>query len=144
MKDEKLAVRVGKSAIYKWLYSEYGKEYCQYLCTRKTHKKKQSKTPKRHLIPNRKSLRDRPHDELQVHGESDLFVSPAGLHTKTVGHLTGIPSTHLLTGNFLPSKSPTVMNELPRPEGTRYHLFVYSIVDRFSRHAYMLTQCTPA
>lgn len=109
MKDEKLTIRVGKSAIYKWLYSEYGKDYCQYLCTRKIRPKKQSKTPKRHLIPNRISLRNRPNDALQTHGESDLFVSPTSLHSKTVGHLTVIPSTHLLTGNFLPSKSPTVM-----------------------------------
>ena len=109
MKKEKLASRVGKNAIYKWLYSDYGKEYCQYLCSRKVHLKKQSKAPTRHLIPNRISLRDRPNDDTQVHGESDLFVSPTTLHTKTVGHLTVIPRTHLLVGNFLPSKSPRVM-----------------------------------
>ncbi len=109
MKLEKMSVRVGTNAIYKWLYSSYGKNYCQYLCSRKARKKKQSKVPKRHLIPNRISLRNRPDDELQVHGESDLFVSPTNLHTKTVGHLTVIPSTHLLIGNFLPSKSPVVM-----------------------------------
>ena len=109
MKDEKLVVRVGTNAIYTWLYSDYGKEYCQYLCTHKIRPKKQSKVPKRHLIPNRISLRNRPDDALHVHGESDLFVSPTSLHTKTVGHLTVIPSTHLLTGNFLPSKSPTIM-----------------------------------
>jgi IS30 family transposase len=109
MKLEKLSVRVGTNAIYKWLYSESGANYCQYLCSRKARKKKQSKAPKRHLIPNRISLRNRPNDELQVHGESDLFVSPTTLHTKTVGHLTVIPSTHLLVGNFLPNKSPSVM-----------------------------------
>ena len=109
MKLEKLTVRVGKNAIYKWLYSDYGKEYCKHLCSRKVRLKKQSKTPTRHLIPNRISLRNRPNDELQVHGESDLFVSPSTLYTKTVGHLTVIPSTHLLVGNFLPSKSPSVM-----------------------------------
>lgn len=109
MKLEMLPVRVGTNAIYKWLYSDYGNQYCQYLCSRKVRTKKQSKSPTRHLIPNRISLRNRPNDELQVHGESDLFVSPTNLHTKTVGHLTVIPSTHLLVGNFLPSKSPTVM-----------------------------------
>lgn len=109
MKLEKLSVRIGTNAIYKWLYSEHGKQYCKYLCSRKTRKKKQSKATKRHLIPNRISLRDRPNDELQIHGESDLFVSPTNLHTKTVGHLTVIPKTHLLVGNFLPSKSPAIM-----------------------------------
>ena len=109
MKQEKLAVRVGKNAIYKWLYSDYGKKYCQYLCSRKVRLKKQSKAPTRHLIPNRISLRDRPNDAMQIHGESDLFVSPTTLHTRTVGHLTVLPSTHLLVGNFLPSKSPLDM-----------------------------------
>ena len=109
MKQEKLTLRASKNAIYKWLYSEYGKNYCQYLCSRKVRLKKQSKAPKRHLIPNRISLRDRPNDDLQVHGESDLFVSPTMLHTKTVGHLTVLPKTQLLVGNFLPSKSPLDM-----------------------------------
>ena len=109
MKRELLPVRVGTNAIYKWLYSEYGANYCQYLCSRKARKKKQSKAPKRHLIPNRIPLRNRPDDELQVHGESDLFVSPTTLHTKTVGHLTVVPKTHLLVGNFLPNKSPSIM-----------------------------------
>lgn len=109
MKKEKLPVRVGTNAIYKWLYSDYGKECCKYLCSRKLRKKCQSKNPKRHLIPNRISLRERPNDESQIHGESDLFVSPTNLHTKTVGHLTVIPSTFLLTGQFLPNKSPAIM-----------------------------------
>ncbi len=109
MRLEKLSIRVGTNAIYKWLYSDYGKNYCQYLCSRKSRKKKQSHISKRHLIPNRISLRDRPHDELQVHGESDLFVSPTKLHSKTVGHLTVIPKTHLLIGTLLPNKSPATM-----------------------------------
>ena len=109
MKKEKLVVRVGKNAIYRWLYSDYGKKYCQYLCSRKVRLKKQSKAPGRHLIPNRISLRDRPDDELQTHGESDLFVSPTTLHSKKVGHLTVIPKTHLLVGKFLENKSPSTM-----------------------------------
>lgn len=109
MKRELLPVRVGTNAIYKWLYSEHGTGYCKYLCSRKARKKKQSKAPKRHLIPNRIPLRNRPNDELQVHGESDLFVSPTTLRTKTVGHLTVVPKTHLLVGNFLLNKSASVM-----------------------------------
>jgi IS30 family transposase len=109
MKLEKLSVRVGTNAIYKWLYSEYGTPYCRYLCSRKARKKKQSKAAQRHLIPNRISLRNRPHDGLQVHGESDLFVSPTSLCSRTVGHLTVVKKTHLLVGNFLPNKSPTSM-----------------------------------
>lgn len=109
MKKEKLPVRIGTNAIYKWLYSEYGKLYCKYLCSQKIRKKKQSKLAKRYLIPNRISLRERPTDENQVHGESDLFVSPTSLHSKTVGHLTVVPKAHLLVGQLIANKKPSVM-----------------------------------
>jgi transposase, IS30 family len=109
MKKEKLSVRVGTSAIYKWAYSEHGKKYCRYLCSRRIRKKSQSKLTKRHLIPNRISLKERPNDEKQIHGESDLFVSPTCLHSKTVGHLTVVPRAHLLMGQLLPDKSPFTM-----------------------------------
>lgn len=109
MKREKLAVCIGTNAIYKWLYSEQGEQYCKYLCSRRIHKKKQSKLSKRHLIPNRISLRERPTDEKQVHGESDLFVSPTNLHSKTVGHMTVIPKAHLLIGQLIANKKPGVM-----------------------------------
>lgn len=109
MKREKLAVRIGTNALYKWLYSEYGKPYCKYLCSRRVHKKKQSRQGKRHLIPNRISLRERPTDEMQVHGESDLFVSPTNLHSKTVGHMTVIPKAHLLVGQLIANKKASTM-----------------------------------
>lgn len=109
MKKEMLSVRIGTNAIYKWLYSDYGKPYCKYLCSQRVHKKKQSKLGKRHLIPNRISLRERPTDENQVHGESDLFVSPTSLHSKTVGHLTVVPKAHLLVGQLIANKKPSVM-----------------------------------
>lgn len=109
MKREGHTPRVGTNAIYKWLYSPYGTQYCQYLCTRKTRKIKQSRLKKHHLIPNRISIKQRPNDISQVHAQSDLFVSPTKLHTKRVGHLTVIPQTLLLTGMFLPDKSPRTM-----------------------------------
>ena len=109
MKKENLSIRVGTNAIYKWLYSEYGKKYCWHLCSRRVRKKSQSRLGKRHLMPNRISLKERPDDEKQVHGESDLFVSPTRLHSKTVGHLTVVPKAHLLAGQLIPNKSPLVM-----------------------------------
>ena len=109
MQCEGVAPRVGTNAIYKWLYSEHGKPYCQYLCSRKSRKIKQSRLKKRNLIPNRRSIKQRPDDEFQIHAESDLFVSPTKLHTKRVGHLTVLPHTLLLTGVLLPNKSPQTM-----------------------------------
>lgn len=109
MKLEGVTPRVGTNAIYKWLYSENGKPYCQYLCTRKTRKIKQSRLGKRTLIPNRVSIKQRPDDATQIHAESDLFVSPTRLHSKPVGHLVILPDTKLLVGTFLPNKSPKTM-----------------------------------
>jgi IS30 family transposase len=109
MKREGVSPRVGTNAIYKWLYSENGKPYCQYLCTRKTRKIKQSRLGKRTLIPNRISIKQRPDDAIQIHAESDLFVSPTRLHSKSVGHLVILPDTKLLVGTFLPNKSPKTM-----------------------------------
>ena len=109
MKRDGVLPRVGTNAIYKWLYSSYGTEYCEYLCTRKKHKIKQSRLGKRHLIPHRVSIKERPDDDTQVHGESDLFVSPTRLHSRPVGHLVILPDTKLLVGTFLPNKSPQTM-----------------------------------
>jgi IS30 family transposase len=109
MKKEKVSPRVGTNAIYKWLYSEHGEPYRKYLCSKRIRRKAQSRTQKRILIPNRISLRARPVGEIYQHGESDLFVSPTNLHTSTVGHMTVIPSSKLLTGTLLPNKSPHAM-----------------------------------
>ncbi len=109
MKAEGLLVRVGTNTLYKWLYSEYGKEYCKYLCSRRVKKKKQRRLGKKHLIPNRISLRERPDGESEIHGESDLFVSPTKLHSRIVGHMTVVPKTHLLVGKLISNKKPEVM-----------------------------------
>jgi IS30 family transposase len=109
MRREGLSPRVGTNAIYKWLYSDNGKQYCQYLCTRKTRKIKQSRLGKRTLIPNRVSIKQRPDDTTQIHAESDLFVSPTRLRSRPVGHLVILPDTKLLVGTFLPNKSPKTM-----------------------------------
>ena len=109
MKKEKISPRVGTNAIYKWLYSENGREHCKYLCSRKVRKLSQSRLKKRHLIPNRISIRERPNDVREVHGESDLFVSPTSFHTGTVGHMTVVPKAHLLVGRLLKNKSSDEM-----------------------------------
>lgn len=111
MRKMSVTPRVGTNAIYKWLYSPNGQPYCKYLCSRKVRKVSQSRLSKRPLIPNRVSLRERPSGTEEIHGESDLFVSPTNLHTTTVGHLTVVQKTHLLTGNLIANKSPSTMIE---------------------------------
>lgn len=109
MKREKISPRIGTNAIYKWLYSPYGKQYCKYLCTRNTSKKKQSHLGKRELIPDRISFRDKPNEPGMIHAEGDLFVSPLKSHDKTNGLLFVIPETFLLTGELIPNKTKSII-----------------------------------
>jgi IS30 family transposase len=109
MKKVGATPRVGTNAIYKWLYSEAGKPYCKYLCTRNTSKKKQGRLGKKILIPERISLRDRPNWPNLIHAEGDLFVSPSSSHDKTNGLLVVITKAHLLCGNLIPNKTKSVI-----------------------------------
>lgn len=97
--------RIGKTAIYRWLYSEDGKPYCRYLCTRRSKKKCQEHLAKRVLIPDRIPLRERPDDPGLLHAEGDLFVTPTRLHEKTCGLLVVVPEAHLLIGSLVPDKT---------------------------------------
>lgn len=109
MKKENLNPRIGANAIYKWLYSPYGQRYCKYLCTKRYKKKKQKKLPKRKMIPNRISLKQRP--EEGEHAEGDLFVSPTKTGTKISGAMVCIPSTQLLIGKLIKNKKPATMEQ---------------------------------
>jgi IS30 family transposase len=76
MKKEKRKNRVGKDAIYEWLYSSRGQRYAQYLCTKRTKPKPHKPKPKREMIPNRIPLNKRPKTRGLVHAQGDTFVSP--------------------------------------------------------------------
>jgi IS30 family transposase len=101
--------RVGTNAIYKWLYSDDGKPYCRYLCTRRSRKRKQSRQSARVLIPDRISLRHRPDSPGLVHAEGDLFVSPTRLHSKHCGLIVVEQGSKLLSGSVIPSKTRAVI-----------------------------------
>lgn len=114
--------RIGKNAIYKWLYSDAGQPYCRYLCTKRTRTLCQSGTQKRVLIPDRKPLTARPKTRGLIHAEGDLFVSPTRLHVKTSGLLLVIPEIHLLTGSIVPNKTARVMVDAMQKLTTRLSL----------------------
>lgn len=102
--------RVGTAAIYKWLYSEDGKQYCRYLCTRRSRKRRQKRAHKKVMIPHRIPLRERPDAPGLVHSERDLFVSPTSLHSRPCGLLIVVPEVKLFVGSMLPNReSKTVM-----------------------------------
>lgn len=109
MQKEKLLPRVNANAIYKWLYSAWGQNYCRYLCTKRYKKRKQKKTAKREIIPNRISLEQRP--KVGEHAEGDLFVSPTKTGSQWSGALLCVPSAQLLVGTLIPNKKPTVMTQ---------------------------------
>jgi IS30 family transposase len=99
--------RASKNAIYKWLYSRYGQRYCHLLCTRRYKKKKQKKTTKREMIPNRISLVKRP--KRGEHAEGDLFVSGTKTGTQRSGAIVCVPSAKLLVGTMIENKKPATM-----------------------------------
>ncbi len=92
-------LKIGKDAIYKWLYSVYGDRYCKYLCTRRKRKKPQKKKTKRELIPNRVPLEWRPIEG--IHAEGDTLVS--GRQSTAAASMIVIQKTKLMLGNRLNS-----------------------------------------
>jgi IS30 family transposase len=109
LKTMNAPLQVGTNAIYKWLYSEDGKPYCQYLCTRRSRKKKQSRLGKKILIPERISFRNKPNEPGMIHAEGDLFVSPYKTKDTTSGLLVVIPEIHLLIGTLVPNKTKSAI-----------------------------------
>lgn len=107
MKKEKMPFRIGKDAVYDWLRSAYGQQYCALLCSKRYRKKKQRRTAKREMIPNRVSLKQRP--KRGEHAEGDLFVSPTNSGTSASGALVIVPSAQFLAGKMLPNRKPDVM-----------------------------------
>lgn len=107
MKKDCQKPRVDSNAIYKWLYSVYGQEYCRYLCTRRYRRKKQKQTAKREMIPGRIPLDQRPASG--EHAEVDLFVSPRKSGAQRSGALVCVPSARLLVGMMIENKKPATM-----------------------------------
>jgi transposase, IS30 family len=107
MKKDELPFFAGKDAIYDWLRSSYGQQYCKHLCSKRYRRKKQKKVAKREMIPNRKPLSDRPREG--VHAEGDLFVSPTRLGTSVSGVMVVVPSVKLLAGKIISDRKPNTM-----------------------------------
>lgn len=59
MKQEKKDFYVSKTAIYDWLRSNRGQEYCKYLHSKRPNKKRREKKTKKKMIPDRVSIYNR-------------------------------------------------------------------------------------
>lgn len=83
MKQQGLLFYASKTAIYEWLYSEWGQPYCQYLYTKRSRAKKRKPKAVRQMIPDRVGITERPegaNDRSEFgHHEADTMVS--GKHT---------------------------------------------------------------
>lgn len=108
MRKERVCPRVGKDAIYKWLYSSYGASYTKLLCTKRRKTRKQRKKTKREMIPNRISLDQRP--KRGTHAEGDTFVSPRG-STAAVA-IMGLKKEKYLEARKIPGMRPVYMKEV--------------------------------
>jgi transposase, IS30 family len=80
MKKEKKPFYASKTAIYEWLYSAWGQQYCPKLYSKRYKPKKRGpKKAKRTLIPNRKGIELRPKEinerQAYKHYEGDTIVS---------------------------------------------------------------------
>ncbi len=96
---------IGKDAIYSWLYSTRGSQYAKNLCTMRKKRKPHKQGPKREMIPNRISLKNRP--KQGVHAQGDAFVSPKKYGTVS-GIVVVIPDAQLMLGTKTPALSPKV------------------------------------
>lgn len=111
LRREKIKPRIGTNAIYKWLYSSRGQKYCKYLCTKRYNKKKQKKTTKREMIPNRVSIDKRPKTKGLIHSEGDTLVSGRKTGSKAAASMVALQKTKLLLGDRLDNMKPKTMED---------------------------------
>jgi len=82
---------VSKSAIYLWLRTSRGEQYCKYLYSGRAYVKKHKKKTKRTLIPNRIGIEERPKgakDKSRYgHVEADAVVSRKGCKGALTVHM---------------------------------------------------------
>jgi transposase, IS30 family len=110
MRREELSIRVSSDAIYRWLRSIYGQQYCKYLCTKRYYKKSQSKTEKKMMIPNMKSIHTMGYNYEFV-TEGDTFLSPKKV-SKTSAVVVVWKDTKLIKGDIVKSLRPVHMTKV--------------------------------
>ena len=109
MRKEKQPFFVSKNAIYAWLYSVWGQQYCHLLCTQKSKSKKQKEpAPKRQMIPDRISFRD---ILAPIRSEADQAVSSRNTAAIAVAV---IRESKLIMATKVPNHTPFQMKRAMR------------------------------
>ena len=79
MKTENQPFYASKTAIYEWLYSEWGQAYAKYLCTKRHKPKPRKQKTEKIMIPDRLGVEHRPETANNRseygHHEADTIVS---------------------------------------------------------------------
>lgn len=119
MKREKQPFNASKDAIYHWLYSAWGQQHCNNLCSRRYHvkRRKENKT-QRVMIPDRVSIDERPlgatNKTRYGHFEADTAVAPKRAHNTHAIAVAAERKSKLVFGTKIPSLSPTEMTKAMR------------------------------
>lgn len=111
MKKLKMKERVGKDAIYRWLYSSWGNKHAHLLCTKRRRRKPRKNKPKREVMLNRKPISMRPKSPSLIHAEGDTFLSPKRVGTRVSGVMIVASSSNLMRGKIIPDLKPETMVE---------------------------------
>jgi IS30 family transposase len=117
MKTKHLSFYASKTAIYEWLYSEWGQRYCRYLPSKQYAPKKRREKPKikKQIIPNRTGIEMRPMEindnSVYGHCEADTIVSG-----KKTGSKAALTVVRQRKGQYLglrkiPSMKPKVFKK---------------------------------
>jgi len=107
---EKRFNSIGKDAIYRWLYSAWGQQYCKYLCTKRYKVKKPKKNKgKRQMIPDRIGIDKRPlgatNKTRYGHFETDTIVAPKRVESKEAIAVSTERKSKLIIGTKIASMS---------------------------------------
>jgi IS30 family transposase len=114
MKREGLHPRIGKDAIYRWLYSSQGQRYAKYLCTKRYKpRKRKGKKTKRQMIPDRISIHKRPLGATNTtryqHFEGDTAVAPKKVNNNQAIAVLAGRKSKLVLATKIKSLSPERM-----------------------------------
>lgn len=116
MKAEKQPFYVSKTAIYEWLHSIYGQEYCKYLVSKRKYPKKRPATKTlKTMIPKRVSITERPSGATTRsqyrHCEGDTVVSGKKTGSKVALAVVYERKSRYAAAQKIPNLSPLSFNQ---------------------------------
>lgn len=115
MKRGMMPFYASKTAIYEWLYSEWGQRYCRYLPSKQYRPRKRRKKAKKQIIPNRIGIEMRPaeinNNVVFGHCEADTIVSGKKTGSKAALAVVCQRKGQYLGLRKMPSMKPKIFKE---------------------------------